>query len=83
MENPFWHPTERQFFAKSIEILEDLVVDLIRVLGVDHEETRAALGLLWQVRDEQLDWSIDDLTPETRFQYSAESEEDADAATAS
>ena len=80
----------RDDLRKSIEILEDLVVDLIRVLGVDHEETRAALGLLWQVRDEQLDWSIDDLTPETRlaydfdsqFEYSADSE-DADAATAS
>ena len=44
------------------------------------------MGLLWQVRDEQLDWSIDDLTPETRLaydfdsqlEYSADSERDAD-----
>ena len=80
----------RDDLRKSIEILEDLVVDLIRVLGVDHEETRAALGLLWQVRDEQLDWSIDDLTPETQDAYAADllseastDSEEEDASTAS
>ena len=79
----------RYDLRKSIEILEDLVVDLIRVLGVEHEETRLALDLLWQVRDEQLDWCIDDLTPETQDAYAADllesstDSEDADAATAS
>ena len=48
------------------------------------------MGLLWQIRDEQLDWSIDDLTPATRFAYdsdypsenSTDSEGDADTADA-
>ena len=79
-------------YCKSVEILEDLVDDSVRVRGEDHEYTRLTLDILWKVRDEQLDWSIDDLTPETRlaydfdsqFKYSAESKEDADgAATAS
>ena len=82
----------RDDLRKSVEILEDLVDDSVRVRGEDHEYTRLTLDILWKVRDEQLDWSIDDLTPETRlaydfdsqFKYSAESEEDADgAATAS
>ena len=52
--------------------------------------TESLLELLWESRNEQLDWSIDDLTPETRlayhysgqYEYSADSEEDADAADA-
>ena len=80
----------RYDLRKSIEILEDLVDDSVRVRGEDHEYTRLTLDILWKVRDEQLDWSIDDLTPETRlayhysgqYEYSADSEEDADAADA-
>ena len=72
--------------AKSIEILEELVETSIRVHGEDHEIIESLWDLLWQVRDEQLDWSIDDLTPETRlayhydgqYEYPADSEEDAD-----
>ena len=45
--------------------------------------TESLLELLWESRNEQLDWSIDDLTPATRFAYDSDSEEDADAATAS
>ena len=70
----------RDDLRKALEILEDLVDDLSRIHGEDHEETRVASGLLWQVRDEQLDWSIDDLTPATRFAYDSDSEEDADTA---
>ena len=48
------------------------------------------LELLWESRNEQLDWSIDDLTPETRlayhyngqYEYPADSEGEADAADA-
>ena len=52
--------------------------------------TESLLELLWESRNEQLDWSIDDLTPETRlahhydgkYEYSADSEGEADAADA-
>ena len=61
----------RDDLRKSIEILEDLVDDFDRVLGVDHEESRLAFDTLWQVRDVQLDWCIDDLTPATQDAYAA------------
>ena len=67
-----------------------MVDDSVRVRGEDHEYTRLTLDILWKVRDEQLDWSIDDLTPETRlayhyngqYEYPADSEGEADAADA-
>ncbi|CAH0366620.1 unnamed protein product [Pelagomonas calceolata] len=78
----------REDLRKALEILEELVETSIRVHGEDHVMTESLWDLLWQVRDEQLDWSIDDLTPETRlayhydgkYEYSADSEEDADTA---
>jgi len=79
---------DREDLRKALKILEELVETSIRVHGEDHVMTESLWDLLWQVRDEQLDWSIDDLTPETRlayhydgqYEYSADSEEDADTA---
>jgi len=88
----YGYDDSREDLRKALEILEELVETSIRVHGEDHEITENLWQLLWGARNEQLDWSIDDLTPETRlaydfdsqFKYSAESEEDADgAATAS
>ena len=80
----------REDLRKALEIYEELVETSIRVHGEDHAMTESLLELLWESRNEQLDWSIDDLTPETRlayhyngqYEYSADSEEDADAADA-
>ena len=73
----------REDLRKALEIYEELVETSIRVHGEDHTMTESLLELLWESRNEQLDWSIDDLTPATRFAYDSDSEEDADAATAS
>ena len=80
----------REDLRKALEIYEELVETSIRVHGEDHAMTESLLELLWESRNEQLDWSIDDLTPETRlayhyngqYEYSADSDGEADAADA-
>ena len=80
----------RDDLRKALEIFEELVETSIRVHGVDHVITESLWELLQESRNEQLDWSIDDLTPETQDAYAADllseastDSEEEDASTAS